>query len=80
MSPTNKDRIKIGLVGAGRIAQAHLQALGQVPEFDLKGVADTRENAAQSVAEQFHCKAHPDHRRLADVHDLDAVIACSPPQ
>lgn len=73
------ERMTIGLVGCGRIAQTHLEALGQVPAFRLTGVADVREEAAASVAAQYACAAYGDYRRLIEGGPLDAVIICVPP-
>jgi predicted dehydrogenase len=71
--------LTVGLVGCGRIAQTHLQALGRVPEWRLVGVADVREDAARSVAAAYECRAHVDHRRLLEGGPPDAVILCTPP-
>ncbi len=71
--------LRVGLVGCGRIAQTHLQALKQLPEFRLIGVSDIREDVARSVAAQYDCPAHVDHRRLMDGEVPDAVIVCTPP-
>jgi predicted dehydrogenase len=72
-------RLVFGLVGCGRIAQTHLEALGQLPDCRLAGVADVREDAAKSVAAQHGCAAFGDWRQLPDGDALDAVIVCTPP-
>jgi len=72
-------QIRIGLVGCGRIAQTYLQSLKVVDECRLAGVADVRENVAQSVAAQYDCPAHVDHRTMLDGGPIDAVILCTPP-
>jgi predicted dehydrogenase len=71
--------LRLALVGCGRIAQTYLEALNQVAEYRLCGVADSRVEAAQSVAAQFETRAHDDYRRLLDGEGLDAVIVCTPP-
>ena len=70
--------LKIGLVGCGRIALTHLDALKTVDECKLIAVSDPRENAARSVAEQHGVIAHTNHRRLLEC-GIDAVIVCTPP-
>jgi predicted dehydrogenase len=67
------------VVGCGRIAQTHLQALATVPECRLQGVVDERESAAESVANQFGCKAHTDYRESLHGNQPEAAIICTPP-
>jgi predicted dehydrogenase len=71
--------VDVALVGCGRIAQTHLEALQRVADFRLQAVADLRPQVAQSVANQFGCAAVEDYRRLPDSHALAAVIVASPP-
>lgn len=79
MSRVPLDALHVGLVGCGRIAQTHLEALAQVPECRLVGVCDVREEEAKRVAARFGGQAHVDHQRLIDGGSLDAVIVCTPP-
>ena len=75
--------LSFALVGCGRISQTHLQAIMSVPECRLKAVADIREQASESVANQFGCtngcRAYKDYRNVLDGDHLDVVIICTPP-
>lgn len=73
-----RDHVRFGLVGCGRIAQAHLEALSKVPRARLVAVVEVREAAGRAVAEQNGCPAFADHRDPA-LPELDAVIICTPP-
>ncbi len=73
------ERLTFGLVGCGRIAHTHLDAIVGTAECQLVGVADVREEAARSVAEHYQCPAHDDPRCLLDGGRLDAVVVCTPP-
>jgi len=73
------DRMKFGLVGCGRIAQTHLEAIVGTPECKLTAVADVRKEAAQSVGAQYECEAHDDYRSLLEGGAPDAVVICTPP-
>ena len=57
------DRVRFGLIGCGRISQTHLQALEQLADCELVAVADVRETAARSVAEQYHCRHYTEPRK-----------------
>lgn len=71
--------MKIGLVGAGAIAQAYISALKQCPGGTLQAVADTRPDVAKVVAESCQCEAYGSHLELIDRSECDAVIICTPP-
>lgn len=81
MTPSRrKNPLRISLVGCGRISQTHLQAISNLQEYcQLVAVADVRESAAKSVAEQYGCKAFTDYREMIDGNKIEAVIISSPP-
>ncbi|MGC4806327.1 Gfo/Idh/MocA family protein [Micromonospora sp. DT233] len=69
---------RVGLVGAGGVAQRHARVLGGFPDVEILGVADVARGAAQELA-----AAHG-ARTFADVDELlaagpDAVYVCVPP-
>jgi predicted dehydrogenase len=78
-SKSGKAALNFGLIGCGRISQAHLQALGSIPECKLKGVSDLRRAASDSVADQYGCKAYTKYQHLLDGNPIDAVVICTPP-
>lgn len=71
-------KLKFGLVGAGGIAQAYVQAFNESESCDLIAVADVRPDAATALAEIVGGKAYDRYEKLADI-DLDAVIVATPP-
>jgi predicted dehydrogenase len=73
------DRLNFALIGCGRIAQTHLQAISSIPECRLKGVVDINKDAAQNLAHQFKCIAYKDYYQLVNDNQIDAVIICTPP-
>ncbi|MFX0198871.1 MAG: Gfo/Idh/MocA family protein [Candidatus Hodarchaeota archaeon] len=71
--------LNFALIGCGRISQTYLQAIVSVPECRLKGVSDIRKEAAQSVADQYGCRAYSDFRQVLEGNRIDAVIISTPP-
>ncbi len=70
---------RIALVGAGRIAQSHLEAIAVASGLTLAAVVEPRAAAGQAVAEQ---KRVPWFERYDDPRLLelvDAVLVCAPP-
>jgi predicted dehydrogenase len=45
--------VRVGLVGAGRIARLHLDALATVPRVEVAALADVRPEAAQALATRY---------------------------
>ncbi len=71
--------VQIGLVGAGAIAQAYVQALREYPDAQLAGVVDVRPDAALALAEGQQCPAFEGLEPLLKGQQLDAAIVCTPP-
>lgn len=71
--------VKFGLVGAGGIATAYVQAFAQSEIATLVAIADVRPDAAQSLAKQANCQSFTSYEAMADQMELDAIIICTPP-
>jgi predicted dehydrogenase len=78
-SITENARLNLALIGCGRIAQSHLEAIAQNPECNLLSVVDMHEEPAQNVAVKFGCRAFTDYRQVLSDGRPDAVIICTPP-
>ena len=72
-------KINFGLIGAGGIAQAYIQAFATCTNAQLVGVADIRVDAAKALAAKIGCQSYDSHQAMAENEDLDAVIICTPP-
>ncbi|MCA9241881.1 MAG: Gfo/Idh/MocA family oxidoreductase [Planctomycetales bacterium] len=75
---SNKD-LRFGLIGAGAIAQTHVQAFEKAAGVSLRAVADCRTEAAQAMAEAAGCAAFGSVDQMLDEMHLDAAIVCTPP-
>ncbi|TGX55194.1 Gfo/Idh/MocA family oxidoreductase [Sphingomonas gei] len=74
MAETNSQRIRLGLVGIGKIARdQHLPALAADDRFELTATASRN-------AQLDNVPGYPDvAAMIAGGHDLDAVSLCTPP-
>lgn len=71
--------VRFGIIGCGRIAQSHLQALATLPEARLALAVESRKAAGDAVAEEFKCALYGDYADPAIPGQVDAVIICTPP-
>ena len=71
--------VRIGFVGAGGIANAHLNNLAQIPDAQLVAFADVDEARAKAAAERFGANAYTDYHQLLEKEALDALYVCVPP-
>lgn len=73
------DRLKVGVIGAGRIGRVHAENLAyRIPDAQVVAVADVIEDAAKKLAAELHIAAvYPDYHSILDDPTIDAVIICS---
>ncbi len=71
--------LKVGLVGAGGIAQSYLRVFQEITGARITAVADTRPRAANTMAEAVRGTAYPSYRALLEDSDVDAILVCTPP-
>jgi len=74
-----KTRIRVGLIGAGRIGRVHAENLAyRIPEAELVAVSDIFVEAAERLAAELLVPAvHQDPERILDDRTIDAVLICS---
>jgi myo-inositol 2-dehydrogenase/D-chiro-inositol 1-dehydrogenase len=72
-------RIRVGVIGAGRIGRLHIENLAyRIPEAEVVAISDVSLQAAQKCAADFRIsKVERDYRALLEDRDLEAVLICS---
>lgn len=71
--------VRVGFVGAGGIACAHMNALQSVEDVQIVAVADIDRERAELAAGRFVAAAYDDYGRMLDSESLDALYVCVPP-
>jgi len=74
-------RIRVGIIGAGGIANYHAKCYMQVPYVKLVAVADVVEEKAQKFAKAWGIpeeNVFTNHKDMLDSVELDAVSVCTP--
>lgn len=75
------ERIRIGFLGAGGMANAHMNACRSLKEKDnleFLGVADCWKTRAEQGAQKMNCPAFTDYRAVLDNKNVDYVTIATP--
>lgn len=72
-------RLRLGIVGAGAIAQSYAHALRSSACVEVAAVVDVRPDAALAMAEDLRCEAFADATALAAGRRCEAALVCTPP-
>jgi predicted dehydrogenase len=80
MAASNSSDIRIGMVGAGAIAQvAHLPVLRKMKGVEIVGICDNDGAKARALAQRLGVSAwHTDIEDLLEYGKVDAVVICTP--
>jgi UDP-N-acetylglucosamine 3-dehydrogenase len=70
--------VKIGVVGAGFISKAHLNAYAKMQGVEVRGVADLDPGSAAAGAAMVGAKPYASYEDLVAAEDVDAVDFCLP--
>jgi myo-inositol 2-dehydrogenase/D-chiro-inositol 1-dehydrogenase len=73
-------KVRIGLLGTGRIGQVHAISIAENPNVELTYVADVFIDGAKKLADQFGGKITADPAEVFASGEVDAVVVASPPQ
>ena len=71
--------MKVGLIGAGLQGSRRAAALKGLDDSRLVVVADVREEAAQTLAQETACQATTCWQEVVAEDEVDAVIVATPP-
>jgi predicted dehydrogenase len=72
--------VRVGFVGTGGIAGAHISALKEIEDVELVAFMDADEERAAKAAANFPgAMAYSNLKEMLDGHELDTVYVCVPP-
>ncbi|MFA6317105.1 MAG: Gfo/Idh/MocA family oxidoreductase [Elusimicrobiota bacterium] len=68
-------KLRIGVIGAGRMAQSHLDVLASMPDVEIAALASRGAERRDAACARYRIgKAYQDHREMLDREKPDAVI------
>ena len=73
-------KVKVGIIGTGWIAEAHIQQYLKMPDVEIVAGADLIPGKAEKFFAEFGvegAKCYPSHKELIDSGEVDAVSICT---
>ncbi len=72
-------KVRLGMIGCGRISKNHFEAVAQIPEAEFVACADIIEDKAKAAAELYKIpNSYKDYHEMLEKEKLDLVCICSP--
>jgi predicted dehydrogenase len=71
--------IRLGLIGAGRIAQSYLEVLESLDDFSLVAVSDVTPGAVDAASSTYQVTGFGDAELMIESAAPEAVLICTPP-
>jgi predicted dehydrogenase len=72
------EKVRMGLVGCGKVARTHARALSTLPEADLRGVCDIDVGRARAFADEYGARAFGTVPEMVEQAGVEAVVVCTP--
>ena len=73
-------KLKIGIIGTGWIAEAHMDSYLRMPDVENVAGADLIPGKAEAFFKRFgleNVRCYPSHKEMLDSEELDAVSVCT---
>lgn len=71
-------KVRVGLIGAGRIGQVHATSIAENHDVDFTYIADVFIDGAKKLGDKYGTKVTADPLELINSGEVDAVVVCSP--
>ena len=73
-------KLKVGIIGTGWIAEAHIESYKRQPDVEIVALADLIEGKAARFAKRYGvegARLYPNHKAMLEAEELDAVSVCT---
>jgi predicted dehydrogenase len=71
--------VKIGFIGCGGIAGAHMSRLAKLEDVKFSAMCDVDSSRAEKAAANYGGKVYTDFRKMLNEEEIDACFICVPP-
>ncbi len=74
----NGRKIRVGVIGCGRISVMHFVSVASIDELELVACCDIKADRAEAAAREYGIKAYTSYEEMLDKEQLDSVHLCLP--
>src|SRR5581483_8700532 len=71
-------QLRSAIIGCGKMAQVHAQALKNIPETELVAVQSRSAEKAAATGLRFGAKPYTDIEKMIRHEKIDVVVVCTP--
>jgi len=71
-------KLKVGMIGLGKVAEVHLEAYKDVDSVDIVAGAEIRPERLELMAKEWEFKAYVDYEEMLNKEDLDIAVIMTP--
>lgn len=75
----NKEKIKVGIIGAGRMGITHYSIINSHPDVVIDSIADPSAIVLSMMGKYLQVKTFKDYKELIEKQDINAILVCTPP-
>lgn len=73
------EKVRLGLIGCGRISKNHFEAVSQIPEAEFVAVCDNVYDKAKYAAETYGVQSvYTNYHEMLEKEKLDLAVICTP--
>lgn len=72
-------KIRVGIVGAGRMGITHYSIINSHPAVQVSAVVDTTPLVSSMLEKYMKVRTYKSHSKMFEREELDAVLVCTPP-
>ena len=72
------EKLRVGIIGCGRISVMHLVSADRLNQEELVACCDIKKDRADEVAKKYSINAYTDYKEMFEKENLDAVHICLP--
>jgi len=73
------EKLKVGLIGLGQVAESHLDGYREVDSVEVVAGAEVREDRLRKMVAAWGFKGYTDYQEMLEKEDLDIACILTPP-
>ncbi|MFH1728853.1 MAG: Gfo/Idh/MocA family oxidoreductase [Pseudomonadota bacterium] len=70
--------MKVGVIGVGSMGRNHARVCHDVENLELVAISDVNQEAVDTLAKKYRCKAYTDYEQMINENEFDMVIVVVP--